>query len=316
MKTIDQTPHRGGMLIFFIAKDQDEIDHFWEWYGRVMKYFVPTFKKRIVILTQNTCKLENIPENVVVYSDISSEDLNDRRLRFKLILDNAGGILKSYDWFVVLDPQARIQSTIRDVEFLQRCCGDNTLDINLFGAHHICSCCGEEDYKFKNVFDCNPESETYIDMEDEDDDLAQAYLNGKLVFKWVHGSYWGGRILCDGGNATKKGWDIPNLLLELERKVDLDIKNNIVAKYEDESYINKVFYEQQFHTNIFPRRYSIDDDYEDIIERHYKNDAYKTMKIYYSQKKNVKYINFVKKYRSLKRNIKIIISYFWNKKIW
>ena len=317
MKKLDQSPFRYGMLIYFIAKDQDELDYFWEWYSRVMKYFIPTYKKKIIILTHITCKLENIPENVEVYSDISLEDLNDRRLRFKIILETTESLISSYDWFVVLDPQAKIQSTIRDVDFLQRCCGDNTMDINLFGAHHLCSCANVEDYKFENVFDSNPQSETYIDMENDDDDLAQAYLNNKLIFKWVHGSYWGGRII-DGGDlgtsSTKKDWDILNLLRELKRKVDSDIKNNIVAKYGDESYINKAFHEQNFHTNIFRKIYSIDDNYENIIKKEYQ-DSYKTMKIYYSKKKNKRYINFVKKYRSFKRNIKIVVSYIWNKKI-
>ena len=313
MKKLDQSPTGRGMLIYFIAKDQDELNNFWEWHQKVMKYFVPKYNKRIIVITTHDCKLENLPENVIVFGDHSIDELKDRRKRFGMILKDTKDMFYSFDWFVVLDPQARIQSTIREEEFLQRCCGDNTFDTNLFGAQHICSCCGEEDYKFENVFDSNPESETYVNC--EEDELAEAHLNGKVDFKWVHGSYWGGRILLDAVGENSKKWDALDVLKELERKVNADIKNNIVAKYEDESYINKVFYEQQFHTNIFPRIYSVDDDYEDIIKRSY-GDSYKRMKIYYTQKKNMKYINFVKKYRSLKRNIKIIIAYFWNKKIW
>ena len=83
----------------------------------------------------------------------------------------------------------------------------------------------------------NPESEAYVDMDDEDFEFK--------AVPYIQGCFWGGRIPA-----------VLGMIDELEARVNRDLENNVIALWHDESQINKYFLVKGDEVHTFGPEYA------------------------------------------------------------
>lgn len=128
-------------------------------------------------------------------------------MRFKM-MNKASEKLEDYSHIIYIDGDMYASSVVTEDEFFSH-------DKPLFGVKHIC-------YVTKmGEFEMNPRSTAGVSRSD---DLSDYHA----------GTFFGG-----------KGDAILELIKELDRRVDIDLENGIVAKWHDESQLNKYFVERK-----------------------------------------------------------------------
>jgi len=128
-------------------------------------------------------------------------------MRFKMI-NKASEKLKDYSHIIYIDGDMYASSIVTEDKFFSH-------NKPLFGVKHIC-------YVTKiGEFEFNPNSTAGVS---HSDDLSDYHA----------GTFFGG-----------KSDAVLEMIKELEKRVDIDLKNGIVAKWHDESQLNKYFVERK-----------------------------------------------------------------------
>ncbi len=200
-------------IAFLFIGTNKYIDFFPKYYETIKKYF-----------------LTKTPKDFFVYTDMVDYDfLKDKKdvviipvkhqkwpfttlLRFKMI-NMASKKLKKYSHIIYIDADMIANSSVIEEEFFSH-------DKPLFGVRHICY------LKKQGEFEFNKESTAAVDKNDN-------------LSNYCAGTFFGGQSKA-----------FLELTKELEKRIDIDLNKNIIAKWHDESQLNKYFIERknQVHT--------------------------------------------------------------------
>jgi hypothetical protein len=203
-----------------------------KYYENIQEYFLPNSEKTFLVFTDGE---GDFPEDVKVYKQEHLDWPYVTLKRFEIIQKAKEEIAKN-DWFVFIDADALVVDTITEEEFF-----DTTK--SFFGVHHPCHFLQMPPHnQYPGAFETNPLSVAHIT---EDDDLSVYY----------QGCLWGGKV--------------PNILEmidELEQRVNIDLKNNVIAVWHDESHLNKFFIENKEHLNVLGSEYAYPEVFTEYCE--------------------------------------------------
>lgn len=183
-----------------------------KYYENIEKYFLPNTEKTFLVFTDG--ELNDTPENVTAYYQEHLEWPYITLQRFEII-NRAKQEIQKNDWFVFIDADALVVDTITEEEFFNN-------SKSFFGVHHPCHFLEMPPHnKFPGAFETNPLSKACIK---EDDDLSVYY----------QGCLWGGKVS-----------DVLEMIDELEKRINQDLDNEVIAVWHDESHLNKYFIENK-----------------------------------------------------------------------
>jgi len=215
------------------------------YYENVHEYFLPKTEKQFLVFTDGD---GDFPEDINTYDYEHIEWPYITLKRFEII-QKAKDVISETDWFVFIDADALVVDTVTEEEFF-----DDTKDF--FGVHHPCHFLKMPPHNQKfGAFETNKKSTAAIS---EDDDLS-VYFQGCL---------WGG-----------KSSKIMDLICELDRRVQTDLDNDVIAQWHDESHLNKFLIENRDNTNVlgpqfaYPEMFGQYCDFEPKIVHLSKNNS-------------------------------------------
>lgn len=180
-----------------------------KYYENIHEYFLPNSKKTIFAFTDGE---GDFPDDVRVYYQ---EHLNWPFITLKRfeIINQARTELENYDWIVFIDADALVVDKILEEEFFT--------NKPLFGVHHPCHYLKMPPHnKPPGAFETNEKSLSYMDLDK---------VNPSVYYQ---GCLWGGKVP-----------EIFKMIDTLQERVNVDLQNNVIAVWHDESHINRYLIE-------------------------------------------------------------------------
>jgi len=203
-----------------------------KYYENIHEYFLPNSEKEFLVFTDGD---GDYPEDITAYPHEHIEWPYITLKRFGIIKKAQEQILNT-DWFVFIDADALVVDTITEEEFF-----DDSKDY--FGVHHPCHFLNMPPHNQKfGAFETNKNSTAAIS---EDDDLS-IYFQGCL---------WGG-----------KSSKIMTLIDELDRRVNVDLENDVIAQWHDESHLNKFLIENIETVNVLGPQFAYPEMFGDYCD--------------------------------------------------
>ena len=219
------------------------------YYSKVMENFCPGYEKDILVLTDG--EIPEPPDHIIVKETKHKEWPYITLERFNIILKQRETI-EDYDWFVFMDADTIVNQKVEYDEFF-----DETKEY--FGVHHPCHAMNWPPHnQGYGAFD-RTESRASVG---DDDDLS-TYWQGCL---------WGGKVP-----------EIFGLMEELDSRTQLDLKEDIIALWHDESHLNKIFIERRDKVHTLSPDYAYPECFDDSARNYFQP------KIVHLAKNNSKY---------------------------
>ena len=192
------------------------------WHESCEKYLFANVEKQYFVFTDG--ELNSPPENINFYFQEHLSWPYVTLLRFNTIL-KAKEELENFDWIIFLDADMLIVKEIKAEEFFT--------EKPYIGVHHPCHFMNMNPHnKFPGAFETNKNSTACIS---EGDDTS-VYFQGCL---------WGGKVL-----------QIIEMMEELDKRIQKDLKNDVIAIWHDESHMNKFFAERRNDIHVLPPSYA------------------------------------------------------------
>ncbi len=182
---------------------------FENYYKSAKQKFLTDCEKKFLLFTDKDVQ---VPDDVSLYKIEHKNWPFITLMRFKII-NLAEEEIKKYDWFVFVDADMFFNEPVKYEDFF-----DDSK--SLFGVQHP----GFIDSI--GTFEFNKNSLAAVDVTS---DNLSTYWQGCL---------WGGKV----NHALR-------MTKELEKRIDHDLKNNIIAVWHDESHMNKYFIENFHNVN-------------------------------------------------------------------
>ena len=138
--------------------------------------------------------------------------------------------LKDYDWIIFLDADAFVVDTVQAEELLTH--------KPFIGVHHPCHYLKMTPHnEFPGAFETDEKSHAAIKETDD----TSVYFQGCL---------WGGRVP-----------EVLDMMKELDRRTQEDLRNDVIAKWHDESQMNKFFAERRSKVHVLHPAYAFPEDF-------------------------------------------------------
>lgn len=218
---------------------------YWE---KVESNFLPDVEKTIFAFTDG--ELSDVPGNIIVVKQEHLEWPFITLLRFGIINKMKEELLK-YDQLVFMDADTVVYDTVTVEEFFS--------DKPFFGVHHPCHFLGFPPHnKLPGAFETDARSQGSIDL---DQYSPKVYYQGCL---------WGGKIP-----------EVFELIDLIDQRTQVDIKNDTIPVWHDESHINRFFIENEDRVHLLGPEYA----YPEVFESSCTFDP----KIVHLEKDNSKY---------------------------
>ena len=199
-----------------------------KYYENTKEYFLPNTEKVFLAFTDGD---GDFPDDIKVFNQEHLEWPYITLKRFEII-NKARTVIEDCDWLVFIDADALPVDTITEEEFFT--------DKPLFGVHHPCHALAMEPHnKYPGAFETDIKSRAHVT---ESDDTTM-YWQGCL---------WGGKIP-----------EVCAMIDELMERTNLDLKDGIVAKWHDESHINKYFIENKDNVHTLGPQYAFPEVFAD-----------------------------------------------------
>ena len=229
-KIIENTPNK--VAICFIGTGK-YINFLPNYYQHIEEHFLPESEKTFLVFTDG--ELEGVPDNVIQYEQEHLDWPFITLKRFEIINKARAEVMKN-DWFVFIDADALVTSDITEEEFF-----DDSK--SFFGVHHPCHFLGMSPHdKFPGALETNPK-------------CRAAVTEGADTSTYWQGCLWGGKVP-----------DVLQLIDELQRRTNDDLKDDIIAVWHDESHLNKFFIENKDRVNTLPSSYAYPEDFADVCD--------------------------------------------------
>lgn len=189
------------------------------YYEKCEENFLVNTNKTYFVFTDG--EVSDPPENVLLYQQEHLEWPFITLKRFEII-NKARKKLSEFDTIVFMDADTLVVDKISEEEFFS--------NMNLFGVHHPCDYMKMPPHNEPpGAFEINPESTAFTD------DYST----------YFQGCFWGGKVPL-----------VFDLIDELERNVNIDLDNNIIAVWHDESHLNAYFAKHKDSVKVFGPEYA------------------------------------------------------------
>jgi len=208
-----------------------------QYYQKIMDNFCLSEQKDFLVLTDG--ELSEVPNNIIL-KNIEHKPWPFITLeRFGIIEQALSDIEQTYDWLVFMDADTIVNSKIEYDDFF-----NETKDY--FGVHHPCH--------FMNM---NPHNQKYGSF-DRTNSRARVNDDDDLSIYW-QGCLWGGKFP-----------EIMELISDLDNRIQLDLKDDIIAQWHDESHLNKFFIENKDKVNTLSPSYAYPEDFNIAAKNHFE----------------------------------------------
>lgn len=195
------------------------LDYLPNWYEKIIQNFLPGIEKHIFIFTDG--EIDSPPENTSIYFLEHKEWPYVSLERFKTLL-TIRSELEKYDWFIFMDADTLVVESISPEDIIN----DNK---TLIGIHHPCAHLNMPPHnQFPGAFEINKNSTACVDENDDTSVYYQACV-------------WGGKVP-----------EVLTMMEVLDKNIQQDLDNNIIAKWDDESHLNKYFCSHKNIVNTLP----------------------------------------------------------------
>ena len=219
-----------NIAIIFIGTDQ-YLDYLPKYYVNNERFLFPNSKKHYFVFTDG--EIIPPPENMSIYNIEHKEWPFITLERFQTIL-LAKEELKSYDWILFIDADALTVSEIKEEEILT---GD------LIGVQHPCHYLQMPPHNTPpGAMETDQRSSAAV-SEDED---APIYYQGCL---------WGGRV-----------GPVLEMIETLNQRTKSDLDKGVIAKWHDESHLNKYFIENKDRVVTLSPSYAFPEVFEQYCD--------------------------------------------------
>ena len=218
-----------------------------KYYENIEKHFLPNSEKTILVFTDG--ELNETPDNVRVYHQ---EHLDWPYITLKRFgtINKARQAIEDNDYLVFIDADALVVSDVTEEEFFT--------DKPYFGVHHPCHALGMPPHtEYPGAFETDTNSRAHVTPEDD----TSMYWQGCL---------WGGKVP-----------EVLDMIDELDDRVEEDLSNDVIAKWHDESQLNRFYIENKDQVNTLGPEYA----YPECFADHCNFDP----KIVHLAKENSKY---------------------------
>lgn len=212
-----QIQESSKVAIIFIGTNK-YIEFFPRYYETIKNLFLPKTRKDFFVFTDMVDYPFLAGKDDVVLVKVEHQKWPFSTLmRFKM-MNKAAKELEGYSHIIYIDGDMHANDLVTEDEFFSH-------DKPLFGVKHICYLTKQGEFEF------NPKSTAGVS---KSADLSDYYA----------GTFFGGQ-----------GKAILELIAELERRVDTDLENEIVAKWHDESQLNNYFLQRKHLVHKLDPRY-------------------------------------------------------------
>lgn len=206
---------KGSIAVLYICTGKYVT--FWRQFFRTFqKRFITDYRKEYFVFTDAERIFAEETENVHrIYQKLLGWP-GDTLMRFHMFL-SIESLLRNYDYIFFFNANCQCKSRITAEEFLP-------VEENLLFVQH------------PGMYNKTPQQYTY-----ERNEKSQAYIPvGE-----------GAVYVCGGVNGGKAPAFL-DVMKELRDRIDLDLKNGIIAIYHDESHINRYVYEHPSYKLLSP----------------------------------------------------------------
>ena len=202
------------------------------WYEGCEKYLAPNTEKQYFVFTDG--EIDGMPENVNAFSQEHLPWPQITLYRWDTIL-KAKEALSNFEYVLFLDADMRVVAEVSEEELMT--------DKKYIGVHHPCHFLGMSPHdKYPGAFETDTKSCASIDP---DDDIS-TYWQGCL---------WGGRTPY-----------VIDMVDELDKRTKSDWDRNVIAKWHDESQMNKFFIENKEDVHTMGPQYAYPECFEGFCE--------------------------------------------------
>jgi len=206
------------------------LDFLPKWYEFVERNFLPGVEKKILVFTDG--EMNDVPENLSVHFMEHKEWPYITLERFETLLKVRNEI-EECDWFIFLDADTLVVKEVNPKDIF-----DDTKPY--IGVHHPCAFLNMTPHnQYPGSFETNPLSTAKIT---EDDDTSVYY----------QGCVWGGKVP-----------EVFEMMEILSENINLDLEKEIIAKWDDESHLNKFYASRKEQVKILPSSYVYPLDYQE-----------------------------------------------------
>ena len=199
------------------------------YYENIEKHFLPNSEKTILVFTDG--ELNETPDNVRVYHQ---EHLDWPYITLKRFgtINKARSAIEDNDYLVFIDADALVVSDVTEEEFFT--------DKPYFGVHHPCHALGMPPHtEYPGAFETDTNSRAHVTPEDD----TSMYWQGCL---------WGGKVP-----------EVLDMIDELDDRVEEDLSNDVIAKWHDESQLNRFYIENKDQVNTLGPEYAFPEVFAD-----------------------------------------------------
>lgn len=192
------------------------------WYESCEKNLLLNVEKQYFVFTDG--EMSEVPDDVtLIYQDHLSWPYITL-LRFDTIL-KAKDKLTQFDYILFLDADTLIVDEVKEEDIFT--------DKKYLGVHHPCHYLKMSPHnQFPGAFETNKESLAAIAEKDD-------------VSVYFQGCVWGGRVPY-----------VIEMMEELQRRIQIDLDNGVIAQWHDESHMNKFFAERRDDVHILGSEYA------------------------------------------------------------
>jgi len=192
------------------------------WYESCEKNLVPNVEKKYFVFTDG--EMDDAPNNVCTFQQEHLPWPYITLLRFDTIL-KAKKQLLDFDYILFLDADTLVVDEVREEEIFS--------DKKYIGVHHPCHFMQMPPHnQFPGAFETNKVSLAAI----TDSDDTSVYFQGCV---------WGGKVPY-----------IIEMIEELQIRTKIDLDNNVIAQWHDESQMNKFFSERREDVHVLGPEYA------------------------------------------------------------
>jgi hypothetical protein len=178
------------------------------WYEKVQENFLPGIIKHIFVFTDGD--IGECPDNITVIPLEHKEWPYISLERFKTLLSIEDKLL-NYDWFIFMDADTLVVNKIIVEDIFDD-------DKPLIGVHHPCAYLNMPPHnQYPGAFEVDMKSTAAI----VDDDDTSVYYQACV---------WGGKTL-----------EVLEMMKILDKNIQKDLDNEIIADWDDESHLNKYY---------------------------------------------------------------------------
>ena len=234
------------IAIVFIGTNK-YLDFLPKYYENIEKYFLPNTEKIILAFTDG--ELDETPDNLRVYKQEHLDWPYITLKRFSII-NKARQTIEGCSHLVFIDADALVVADVTEEEFFT--------DKPYFGVHHPCHALGMPPHtEYPGAFETDTNSRAHVTPEDD----TSMYWQGCL---------WGGKVP-----------EVLDMIDELDDRVEEDLSNEVIAKWHDESQLNRFYIENKDEVHTLGPEYA----YPEVFDQYCNFEP----KIVHLAKENSKY---------------------------